>query len=157
MEHIQHHTRRVKSAIDQHYPNPYLGNDEDDGTNQHSPRQLHKLYLCMLSSLAQKYSEWKASSWPATPIKSLSPITPWKASPPKHPSNPQGTTPGREYHPTKQEEIIPPVDLVDSMVLQVHAPRQPGEMDHTYNQQQDASWHAQHIDAMHTKNMPHKL
>jgi len=32
----------VKSAIDQRCPNPYLGNDEDDGTNQHSPRQLRK-------------------------------------------------------------------------------------------------------------------
>ena len=72
------------------------------------PDNYTKLYLCVLLSLAQEYSEWKASSWLATPIKVPSPITPWKASPPKHPSNPQGTTPGREHHPMKQEEITPP-------------------------------------------------
>jgi len=86
------------------------------------PDNYTKLYLCVLLSLAQEYSEWKASSWLATPIKVPSPITPWKASPPKHPSNPQGTTPGREHHPTKQEEIIPPVDLADSAVRQVMHP-----------------------------------
>jgi len=42
MEPIQHHVQRVKSTIDQHRPNPYLGNDENDGTSQHSPRQLCK-------------------------------------------------------------------------------------------------------------------
>jgi len=92
-----------------------------------SPDNYTKLYLCALLSLAQEYAEWKALSWLAMPIKSPSPITIQKMSPPKHPSNPQGTTPVREHHPMKQEEIVPPVDLVDSVVCQVHASRKPGK------------------------------